>query len=260
MCADSQLTVGPAKLDGMKIGVFHPDWGTVMMACAGDVDYAVGAFQRALSETRKCRPANALTVLGESLETYYRRHIFARPKHLDPCSYELVLAVKVRDVPQVRLYKTFETAIDETTTFDCQGIGADCARPMIALLYREDASEHYTVAMAAHVLHYIKKSVDGCGGRSVFLVLRDDGISEDLTSTPVVMLTEETSNYFVFDATKFILECSIGTDEEFRQRLSVLNSKALEYRSWWTAASTAKAQANLQAPTHDPSTLPPSPG
>lgn len=232
-----------------------------MMACAGNSDLAASAYQKALKQVWNSSPKNALDRLADALEEYYRRHVFGHPlfhESPDDFAYNFLLGVRLNG-DHGRLFATYETAFREVSTFEAAGCGAEVARPLIGLLFEKQMGESYAIAMAAHTLHYIKKTVDGCGGPTVLRVLRDDGTTEDLTNAYPIKHIENVSNFFCVQAAKLILRHTEGTTEDLKTKLTHLNALAFEYRDWWEKAASREAGADPESPTHDPSPPQPSP-
>jgi hypothetical protein len=262
LCADSQFTVENTKLDGMKIGVSDPSppWGKVIMSCAGNVDFAVAAFQNCLAETWSAQPKNIISAVRDSLANFYREHVYEHPLYAEnpeDYAYSLFVGLKIRGDEKAKLFTTLDTTMRAVGSFDCQGAGADVSRPLISFLFHKDASESYACGVAAHFLHYVKRTVDSCGGPSIIHVLRDDGNTEEFSNSSLIRYVESTSNGFTFDATKFILSHVSVSDEQFRFGLAELNASAFRRRQLWQP--NPAEQSNPKSPTADQSHPPPSP-
>lgn len=225
LCADSQFTVVPTKVDGMKIGIADPEYGKIMVAFADNVDFAAGACQTVLRQSWRSGSTTAINKLAELLKEYYRRHVFGHPLYedsLNEFSCNFLFGVKLNGDTAAPLFTTYDTVMRETGTFDCTGCGAVVARPMAGFLYNPQMSEAYAIAVASHVLHYVKRTIDGCA---------------------------ETTVIKAVEASKLILGHTEGNDKDFRNNLAQLNDLAFKYRGLWVnrTPSTQGGQSDPEA-------------
>ncbi|SPE38805.1 hypothetical protein SBA6_950028 [Candidatus Sulfopaludibacter sp. SbA6] len=135
VCADSQVTVGTAKLDGSKVGVFETSWGQVIGSFAGNVDYAAAAFQmierHADSTEVKSSPIDGIETL---LSSRYRSHVWEHPQQdSGDYDYSLFLGIRLNEENHARLYRTTETILREVRSFDCAGSGEEFGRDILRL-------------------------------------------------------------------------------------------------------------------------------
>jgi 20S proteasome alpha/beta subunit len=256
LCSDTQLTVASGKMDGTKLGTAHPSWGTVMAACAGNADFAAGAFQTCIRDTWDCKSRDALRKISESLEEHYRRHVFDHPLFENqPGEYEysLLIALRFKGDDRARLYTTHETVMRENGAFECIGIGGDVASQMIRFLYDIEMEESYTIGLASHVLKYVKNTVEGCGGGSVIRLLRhDQTFEEGVENCRLARHVDSCSNHFVREAEKLIIDQTRGNITDFEHRLALLNAQALKYRFWWDNPTEVR-RSDPGETTHGPS-------
>jgi ATP-dependent protease HslVU (ClpYQ) peptidase subunit len=231
LCADSQFTVGGSKLDGMKLGNFEASWGQVMVAFAGDVDFAAAAFQQFERERESDEAkADPIGAMADTFEDFYRRHVLERPGDDNAeFEYSLLLAVRLRFDGIVRLYRTYETILREIKSFDCAGSGDDFARDILGHLHKNECKQNYAVALASYTLAHIKANVQYCGGKSVIFALLHNGKISNLSSDELeyaAIQMERVSCWFIWEAQKFMLGHTFGDGEEFKKRLEILVTRA----------------------------------
>lgn len=236
LCADSQFTIGSMKMDGMKLGKFDADWGTVVATFSGNVDYASAAFQRCQRELENFRgEVDPVPVIERTLAKFYRKHVFGHPLYkTDDYNYEMLLAIKLKAEPKTKLYLAVDMILHRTGVFCCIGAGGETANAMLRFLCSQERGETDAIALAAYVLAAVKVAVEGCGGRSVIHTLRDDGTFEDHTASKIALHTENIANWFVPEAQRFVLTHT-GSDMEFQAALGRLNTAANHIRELWKA-------------------------
>jgi len=260
LCADSQFTIGDAKMDGSKLGSFTAPWGTVICTFAGNIDYAAGAFQRCERNLSGHIKGQPLTVLEDTLGDYYTEHVFEHPDRADgEYDYNLLLAVKLKTEKRTQLYGTYDTVLREIAVFSCTGIGELLGNGTLRFLYRPGMKENEATALAAYMLASVKRNIQYCGGRSVIYVLRNDGSTEDLSSKRLALFTESVSGWFVNQAEQFMLTHTFGEEKDFKARLVNLNVDALYLRDLWNQGPMPATQLPRRLTKHDWPDQPPSP-
>lgn len=262
LCADSQMTVGSSKLDGMKVGRFDASWGQVASTFAGNVDFAAAAFQQC---ERECESADVtdLPVVGlaEVLEDFYRRHVFEHPQfESGEYDYSLLLAIRLNGESHAKLYRAEQTIFREIKSFDCIGSGEDYGREIVSLLHDPNLTRSRAVALAAYMLGHVKKHAQYCGGKSVILALQHTGQLDPLETTEVTELANHMENvaaWFVWQAQQFILGHTFGDEAAFERRLEILGTRAKHARYLWE--SRPEAQSDPQHAQRIPIEMPPWP-
>jgi 20S proteasome alpha/beta subunit len=244
LCADSQFTVGPSKIDGLKVGHFDASWGKVVCALVGNVDYAAAAFQACEREKEKIKTKrDPRAAIEETLSAFYERHVFGHPSYEDgDVEYSLFLGIRQNGQP-AKLYRTQETVFRELKAFDCAGSGEDVARDLLRPLYRSGMSRSQAVALASYVVSHAKHHVQYCGGPTLIRALDNDGNVEEMDAGALQDLAfhmEKVGCWFVCEAQKFMLGHWSGDDETFRKRLEILNERAVHIRSVWNSMPSVR--------------------
>lgn len=236
LCSDSQFTATPLKIDGVKLDVAEPQWGKVMMTFSGNGEFAPAAYYSCLEDCWNEGPRGIMRKFANLLEKFYRKHVFDHPLYEDNPSdigYDFIIATRVKGDDMSRLFVTNDTVIRPVRSFVTIGSGSAAALPLLGLLYKPASTETYAVAVAAHVLHFVKRYADGCGGESKICVLRNNGHVEEYTGTRLVAHTEQITNFAFTEALRTIVGHTEGTPESFTERLQAVCEMALKYRDWW---------------------------
>jgi 20S proteasome alpha/beta subunit len=264
VCADSQMTVGAAKVDGSKVGKFETSWGQIIASFAGNVDYAAAAFQAleraGESEKIKDEPIDGIECF---LSARYETHVFGHPQQKSgDYDYSLFLGIRLNAHKTARLYRTSETILREVKSFDCAGSGEDFGRDVLRLLHSPDLSIERAVALASYMLSHTKDRIQYCGGQSMVRMLRHDGSSldntEDLRLAQLSRHIEISGNWFVWESQKFLMRHALGDMEQFARTLTVLDSRATFIRNIWEEAIQS-GRVDRRSTIPDQSNLPPWP-
>jgi hypothetical protein len=124
-----------------------------------------------------------------------------------------------------RLYFTTATAITEVKEFHCIGIGGELASYLIRPGFYGLTLKSAT-ALAAYTLGSVKDSISGCGGMSIYVLLRNDGSLGILTSEHdgATKEVEKYAKAFDFKIKRLLLWMADlqGEDLHFEQNVSNL--------------------------------------
>ncbi|MGA8152248.1 MAG: hypothetical protein WB952_14945 [Terriglobales bacterium] len=88
---------------------------------------------------------------------------------------QLIFGVKMDH--RSRLFSAMGPIVNEKRGYDCGGVGHYMADFLASRMYGDYLPVHMCVILAAYVLFQSKEHVDGCGGDSQIVVLREDGSS-----------------------------------------------------------------------------------
>ncbi len=172
------IRAGPLRSSSFKVYHFEVPGGKVCFALSGASALAWSAIQKCRKQLQAA-PSNDLVADIETiLDAEYRRNVLGHPNYTD-FDYSLLLGIWMPN-ERPRLYFTTATAITEVKEFQCIGIGGELAsyliRPGFYGLTLTSA-----VALAAYTLGSVKDSITGCGGMSIYVLLRNDGTVGVLT-------------------------------------------------------------------------------
>lgn len=243
LCADTEHTGWAAKSHHSKVDHFEVPGGKVCFALSGASALAWSAIQEC-SKQLQAAPSNDLVADIETiLDAEYRRNVLGHPNYTD-FDYSLLLGIWIPN-EHPRLYFTTATAITEVKEFQCIGIGAELASYLIrpgfyGLTLRSAA------ALAAYTLGSVKDSIRGCGGMSIYVLLRNDGTVGLLTSEHDggTKEVEEYAKAFDFQIKRLLLWMADlqGEDIQFQQNVSNLVKAIKDKHSEWVRAYKKKEQ------------------
>ncbi len=262
LCADSQMTIGNAKLNGMKVGRMESKWGQVACAFAGNVDWASAAFQ-ACERAKDSREVKKSPVdgIGGILEDFYRRQVFGHPRYESgDYDYSLFVAIRLDGDARAKLYRAEQTIFREVKSFDCAGSGEDYGREILQFLHFPTMKRERAVALASYMLTHAKKNAQYCGGESVILALLNTGNLDRLETMDITELgnhIEATAAWFVVEAQQFVLGHAVGDRQAFDERWEILKTRALRIRTAWESRPSMQLDPRWTKP--DEILLPPWP-
>jgi 20S proteasome alpha/beta subunit len=232
VCADSQFTIGTAKLDGQKTGRFSASWGTVVAAIEGNGDYASAAFNECihLKESESFRK-DPIQAMRELLETRYKNNVWAHPDYASQnYDYSFLFGIYLNGAAGARLYKTNDGVLRPLTAFECIGCGEQFGRDVAKLVYRYRMTHESAVFSAAYVLSHANERSQFVGGQFRFLILKHDGsVIEEPEShkfEAVAFHAANVGNWFIQECQRFLVMHADGDSSYFSDLLKALNSRA----------------------------------
>jgi 20S proteasome alpha/beta subunit len=237
VCADTQVTIGLSKIDGVKVGRFHSSWGQVICAFAGNVDFACSAFQQCERESESDKMLDdPVGYIRRILKQFYKEHVFNHPRY-DTGDYDfnLLLGIRLVTEEKAKLYKAGDTVLREVKSYDCVGIGSDHGRAILRSLCTPIMPRDYALALSAYMMDHAKTHAQYCGGSSVTLGLQHDGkeLDQIQASLDLANHTANMCKWFVQEAQIFMLGHTQGSIETFEDRLKILNERARYVRNLW---------------------------
>jgi len=242
LCADTEHTGWAAKSHHSKVDHFEIQGGKVCFALAGSAAFARSAIEKCKKHLKAGLSADPIGEIEQILDSEYRRNVLSHPDFAN-LDYSLLLAIWTQSTG-AKLYATTRTAINAVRDFQCLGVGAELAayliRPGFSSPCLRDA-----VSLATYALAGVKEGISGCGGMSIYLLLRSDGntgVLTDLHDGPPKEL-ETYSRVFDFMTRRLLLMMANTESEEvhFEQNLHTLFvQEILAKRREWSQRRNAK--------------------
>lgn len=252
LCADTEHTGWTSKSHQSKMDQFDVPGGKVCFALAGASTLAWSAMQKCKKQLQATSSTDLVADIEAILDAEYRRNVLGHPDYAS-LDYSLLLAIWTSN-GGVQLFSTTATALTEVRQFQCLGVGAELASYLIRPGFLSPSLKQAS-SLAAYALACVKESISGCGGMSVYLLLRRDGTSGVLTSEHDGP-TKEIERYaraYDFTMRRLLLWMADmqGEDIYFERNLSELVVKEIiEKRRQWTQAYRAKEQAFADVNPH----------
>jgi len=178
LCADTEHTGWTSKSHHSKVDHFEVPGGKVCFALAGSSALAWSAIQKCKKQLQAEQSDDLASDIEVILDAEYRRNVLTHPNYAS-LDYSLLVGLWTERGSQ--LYCTTATALREIKDFECIGIGGELAQ-FIVRQGLPSLSLREAVALAAYTLAGVKEGITGCGGMSVYLLLRNDGSTGVLTS------------------------------------------------------------------------------
>jgi 20S proteasome alpha/beta subunit len=181
LCTDSQYTAG-IKRYGTKIFPLQLNGGAVAFALAGHEPFA----KRAIEECCKFLDANeesqnSISGIKDTvelgLESFYQRFVHTRPNGArESVRFELlVAAASVKEKPV--MFSACETVLIPIPKYECLGAGYFVGEHVIETGYSKGMSLDDAVVLAIHATAVAKEYVDGVGGPTQILWIKDGTVS-----------------------------------------------------------------------------------
>jgi hypothetical protein len=254
LCADTEHTGWSAKFHDSKLGDFEIPGGKIAFALAGNTSFAWAVMEKCKRLLQTIPHEKTLTELERILDREYRRNVLSNPGRDQSYHYWLLIAIWSPG-KRVALYVTNETAIREVTTFDCIGIGRELADYLIRPCFMSLMPERLVLPLAAYALAAVKNSITGCGGMSVYFVVRQDDGQTGLVSSSHPGICEQLDSFSkVYDVmtTELLLQMSdpLKGDADFAEVLrDNFSARLIAVRRGWTAQREKRI---LEIASHNP--------
>jgi 20S proteasome alpha/beta subunit len=172
LCADTEHTGWAEKSHHSKVDQFEVPGGKVCFALAGASTLARSAIQKCKRQLQANASTDLVADIEGILDAEYRRNVLGHPNHA-AMDYSLLVGLWTEaDGP--RLFFTTATAMTEVKDFHCLGIGAELANFLIRPMAFGVTLKVGTV-LAAYTLATVKDNIAGCGGASIYLLMKKDG-------------------------------------------------------------------------------------
>jgi hypothetical protein len=258
LCADTEQQAWAMKLHGSKMGDFECANGDkVCYAYAGNTAFALSAVQKCQNRLQSTRITNTIVEIESILDREYRRNVLKHPDHATDGTlpYHLLLALWKRDDKKAKLYVTAQTSIHQSQNYECIGIGDSLGHYLIRPMFNRGMKDREALNMAAYALAMVKDYVPGCGGLSVFKILKDDGRIGTVTSAfdGTFDLIEKYAKSYDYMARRFLMMMVDPTleDEHFEMNVQMyLNSDMMRSRREWSTAFNDRLQGFIESNLH----------
>jgi hypothetical protein len=199
LCADTQETLEHSKRNIPKLR-FEPldkngssvqesieDLG-VAFCGAGDGAFIDKLASNAWEEASTATSLDeACKLIEESIKGTYKEFGQIYQQGICP-EVQLIYGVKMHHYS--RLFSAIGPIVSEKQTYDCGGVGHYMASFLASRMYTEHLPVHQCVILAAYILFQSKQHVDGCGGDSQIVVLREDESSGAVEWKRIEVITE----------------------------------------------------------------------
>lgn len=237
LCADTLYTDGYTKEYRDKIFPWAGKYAAACFAMAGNSDIARMAVEdcrAALSaaKTDELSTTKILRLVRPILKRTYETYVDQRPhEDRESAHFELLIGLVTRtEEPALFVVRPGFAPVD---TFECIGGGRQLGRHIIEPSYDRHLTVNRAVVLAIQALAATKQRVNGVGGQSQFLVLRDKVLSavvpHDVNrSEPLVL------EYFRRCSDLLVNLADQGlSDDEIRDRLDRFIWSARDTREQW---------------------------
>jgi hypothetical protein len=181
LCTDTEVTDWETKSQESKMYMFDFPGGKVCFAYAGNTRFAFSAIQKCEKKLRAQKSAkkakgDPYDEIEEILDGEYRRNVLRHPSQSTDISlhYWLLMALWIEGNGS-KLYVSSQTALNESTDFECEGSGKQLARHLLRPWFRGRMPYSEALCQAAYALTHVKDTVQYCDGLSVFRFIDHDG-------------------------------------------------------------------------------------
>jgi 20S proteasome alpha/beta subunit len=251
-CADTEHTGWSAKSHHSKVDHFEVVGGKVCFALAGASALAWSAIQKCKKHLQATPSADLVADIERILDAEYRRNVLGHPNYAN-LDYSLLVGVWTQN-ERPRVYFTTATALTEVTEFHCIGIGGELATYLIRPGFHALTLKSAT-ALAAYTLGSVKDSISGCGGMSIYVLLRNDGSIGVLTSEHdgPTKDVEKFARLFDHQIKRLLLWTADVHSEDAHYDQNVTNlvvQPIKEKRTEWVRAYRAKERAFAELNPH----------
>jgi hypothetical protein len=243
MCADTLMSGGAISHHQSKMVGYRFSDGAALFAFAGHSEMADAAIQQCEQALGKAQPRpRKLDQIAEAvrrvLAREYKEHVIENGYQNTECDYSIIAAIYSQS-DGLGLYCTSRTQFKRSRRgFECIGVGetvGNLAIHRFPLWVRSPvtASLKMTANMAAFTLAEAKRKVQGyCGGESVMMTLRSDGLGKAVTDEDCMEGLVDKYSEMLERETAELLPAFLDVqhEEAFRQYLHHLPIKVQEIR------------------------------
>ena len=265
VAADSQFTSGDAKIYGQKTGTIEASWGQAIVAFAGNVNLAAGAFQECERNKEDSQfKGSPVDGFGHFFYRHYQDHVFPKSKEdRDDFNYSLLLGVHLNGQPKSSMYRVSDGALRQIDNFECVGIGDVFGRSALASLPTKHVDHSQAISVCSYALSYAKERAEFCGGPSCFKIIEHDGkvvFPEDYQLlADRAAHAEYVGNWFIQECERFLIFHNDGDMRGFTEMMKLLEARMIHMRNVWDSRSARAGLPSRLSPKPDSSHLPPWP-
>jgi 20S proteasome alpha/beta subunit len=242
LCADTLISDTQTKEYGQKIFSWGGKYASVCFALAGNYPVARLAIEECqdaldVAEAAELSKRDVISIIRPIIRTTYADYVDSRPyEDKEASKFQLLVAVVSRHDPPALYVASGGPALVPVQSFECIGIGRQLGR-YIAEPYRLDTNVINVDAAAVlgiQILAAAKERVDGVGGESHFVAVRDRMMGVTLPhdvvkAEPLTLRYRECANRLLMALTDATL-----AEPELRGRFDLFRSDALAIREQWT--------------------------
>jgi len=244
LCADTEQSAWTHTLHESKIQRIRLPEAEVVIAYAGHTDFSLSAIEKCGQVLRRTESEALLEELEGTLEEEYRRHVLSHPGYATDGSlaYRMLIAFW-RSGEKARLFVTTQTAMREVLGYECIGSGDYLAHYLMRPNFTSALDERTALALSAIALAGVKGYVEGVGGVSCFMAVRDNGSVGDAFSLPAPGMTPRTAVEWIDNSSKgyrYLFGKLLITaanpelsDANFMAYLSTFSQQIAETRERW---------------------------
>lgn len=182
LCADTLYTDGQTKEYRDKIFSWEGLRTFVGFAVAGHATIGrmvVDDCRDALDGLRRkgLSMSSILATIRPIIKRTYEQYVDTRPLEERAASdFWLLIAISTQ-AEKFRLYSSVRASLSRIDTFECVGIGRQLGRYIIDPTYHQGMTVDEVALLGVHALASAKERVDGVGGRSQFVAVKDGFVS-----------------------------------------------------------------------------------
>jgi len=249
LCADTEQSAWTHTIHQSKIRRWRCRGGVVVMAYAGHSAFSISAIEKCEQTVKDCEPEALLEEIEGTLEEEYRRHVLSHPDHASDGTLPYRILVGLwRPGQKAELFVTTQTAMHSVDGYECIGSGDYLGHYLVRPHFARSLEERKALSLAAAMLAGVKGYVEGVGGLSCFMALRDDGMVADVISmndehiAPRISIEwlEYSAQGYQWSSRELLLKAADLTlsEEHFEGNLGLFCQQVRELRARWIAGTT----------------------
>ena len=237
LCADTMYS-GDMKIYQPKIFRVETDEAKFGFALAGNEVYGKMAFQECQKAVEQCpvgerTKLRLIPILRDVLQAVAENYGNVKDPHLT--RFDFLIAAWFKD-GGAEFYYAQPPAMLSEGTFRCLGTGAYLGYHMITSAYEPDMPVHRALILATEALAASKGHDVNCGGKSEFLLVRNDGVFSDLAHFNVAAAEECIAEYNRLSQQLLLDLGSLRTEEmDFSHQFNGFEERIIGLRRTWKA-------------------------
>jgi 20S proteasome alpha/beta subunit len=238
LCTDS-LYSGGIKVHGKKIFPMQLDGGAVAFALAGHEPFAKRAIEECFAflgqNPDSQRSVRGIKTLVEAaLKRFHEEFVFTRPVgERESVWFNLLVAIASLSEPPC-LFASHETVLIPVPEHECFGVGYYVGHHVIETAYSRRMAVDDAVVLAIHAVAVAKEYVEGVGGQTQLLWIRNGTVSpfhpinSAIYTENYVMSFDRRSAELLFHTANPKLD-----EEEFQRHVDRFVSLTKMMRKYW---------------------------
>jgi hypothetical protein len=238
LCADS-LYSGGIKVYGKKIFSMPLNGSAIAFALAGHEAFAKRAIEECFglldsNPDAQRSIAGAKAAVESALKRFHEEFVFTRPsEERDRVKFNLLVSIMSLGEPPL-LFASHDTVLIPVSGHECFGAGYHVGHHVIENAYSRNMTVDDAVVLAIHAVAVAKEYVEGVGGKTQLLWMRNGAVSpfnpinSAVYTETYVMSFERRAAELLFHAANPKLD-----DEEFQQRIDSFVQATRVMRKYW---------------------------